>query len=313
MDKKIDKKIDRNTIIDYTMITIGITIAAAAVYFFLIPANLVVGSVSGIALIMGEILPVSISFVTLVLNLLLLIVGYFLVGKEFGVKTIYTSLIFPCLIYLFERVFPNQQPIMGDPWLDLVTYVLIIGISQTILFRANASSGGLDIVAKIFNHLWGIPIGVAVSVVSGIVSLSAIFVYDIKFVILGLIGTYLNGLIVSHFMDAFNQKKRVCIISQKRELIADYILNVLMRGVTLYPRVGGYTKNEDLEIQIIIENSEVMGLIRYINEVDKDAFVTVGDIHLMSGRWHTKKDIKENKKRLMATHLDVSNKEDRQI
>ncbi|MGL5675847.1 MAG: YitT family protein [Cellulosilyticaceae bacterium] len=296
----MDKKIDRNIIMDYIMVTIGITIAAAAVYFFLIPANLVVGSVSGLALVIGEVIPVSISSVTLVVNLLLLVVGYFVVGKEFGVKTIYTSLMFPGLIYIFERVFPNQQPIMNDPWLDLITYVLILGISQTILFRANASSGGLDIVAKIFNHLWGIPIGVAVSVVSSVVSLSAIFVYDIKVVVLGLIGTYLNGLIITHFTDAFNQKKRVCIISQKHELIADYILNVLMRGVTLYPRVGAYTKKEDLEIQIIIENNEVMGLIRYINEVDKDAFVTVGNIDFISGKWHTKKQIKENRKRLMA-------------
>ncbi|MGL4799890.1 MAG: YitT family protein [Cellulosilyticaceae bacterium] len=296
----MDKKIDRNIIMDYIMVTIGITIAAAAVYFFLIPANLVVGSVSGLALVIGEVIPVSISTVTLVVNLLLLVVGYFVVGKEFGVKTIYTSLMFPGLIYIFERVFPNQQPIMNDPWLDLITYVLILGISQTILFRANASSGGLDIVAKIFNHLWGVPIGVAVSVVSSVVSLSAIFVYDIKVVVLGLIGTYLNGLIITHFTDAFNQKKRVCIISQKHELIADYILNVLMRGVTLYPRVGAYTRKEDLEIQIIIENNEVMGLIRYINEVDKDAFVTVGNIDFISGKWHTKKQIKENKKRLMA-------------
>lgn len=296
----MDKKIDRNIIMDYIMVTIGITIAAAAVYFFLIPANLVVGSVSGLALVIGEVIPVSISTVTLVVNLLLLVVGYFVVGKEFGVKTIYTSLMFPGLIYIFERVCPNQQPIMNDPWLDLITYVLILGISQTILFRANASSGGLDIVAKIFNHLWGVPIGVAVSVVSSVVSLSAIFVYDIKVVVLGLIGTYLNGLIITHFTDAFNQKKRVCIISQKHELIADYILNVLMRGVTLYPRVGAYTRKEDLEIQIIIENNEVMGLIRYINEVDKDAFVTVGNIDFISGKWHTKKQIKENKKRLMA-------------
>lgn len=279
------------------MITIGITIAAAAVYFFLIPANLVVGSISGLALVIGQIIPVSISSVTLVLNLVLLIVGYFLVGKEFGVKTVYTSLIFPVLLYMFEHVFPNQQAIMNDPWLDLVTYVLILGVSQTILFRANASSGGIDIIAKIFNHLWDIPIGVAVSVVSGLVSLSAIFVYDLKIVILGLIGTYLNGLLVGHFTDAFNRKKRVCIISQKHDLIADYILNVLMRGVTLYPRVGGYTKKEDLEIQIIIENSEVMRLIRYINEVDKDAFVTVGNINFISGKWHTKKEMKENKKR----------------
>lgn len=291
-------KINKDMIKDYIMITLGITIAAAAVYFFLIPANLVVGSVSGLALVIGEVIPVSISSVTLILNLLLLVVGYMVVGKEFGVKTIYTSLVFPALIYLFERVFPNQQPIMNDAWLDLITYVLILGISQTILFRANASSGGIDVIAKIFNHLWGMPIGVAVSIVSGAVSLSAIFVYDIKTVILGLIGTYLNGVIINHFTDAFNQKKRVCIISEKHDLIADYILNVLMRGVTLYPRIGGYTKSEDLEIQIVIENNEVMGLIRYINEVDPDAFVTVGNINFISGKWHAKKDIKENRKRL---------------
>ncbi len=291
----MEKATKQDVIIDFCMITLGILIATIGVYFFLLPANLVVGSVTGLALVIIKIIPISISAATFVLNMGLLVIGYIVVGKEFGTKTVYTSVLFPVLLYIFEKIYPNQQAIMGDPWLELLTFVLILGVAQTILFNSNASSGGIDVVAKVFNHLWGIPIGTAISIASGIVSLSAIFFYDTKTVILGFIGTYLNGLIVSHFTDAFNQKRRVCIISKEHELIANYILTVLSRGVTMYPTIGGYTKKDGLEIQIIIENSEVIELIRYINDVDENAFVTVGSVSLIKGRWNRKKDIKDIK------------------
>ncbi len=281
---------------EYVLITIALTITAISAYFFLIPANLVVGSVTGLAMLVSQVIPVSIATVTLILNIGLLILGYFLIGKDFGLKTVYASLVVPFYFFVFEFVVPNPKPIMNDPWLDLVTFILLLALSQTLLFRVNASSGGLDVVAKIINKFFGVPIGAAVSMSGAVVSFSAIFVYDLNVVILGMIGTYLNGLVVNHFTDSFNQKKRVCILSEQYEEIADYIMNVLTRGVTLYPIVGGYTKKNSYEIQIVVENNEMIELLNFIKTVDENAFITISSVHSIQGRWRSRREVRELRK-----------------
>ncbi len=281
---------------EYVIITIALTITAISAYFFLIPANLVVGSVTGIAMLISQVAPVSIATVTLILNIGLLILGYFLIGKDFGMKTVYASLVVPVYFFVFEYFVPNPKPIMNDPWLDLVTFILLLALSQTLLFRVNASSGGLDVVAKILNKFLGIPIGAAVSMSGAVVSLSAIFVYELNVVILGMIGTYLNGLVVNHFTDSFNQKKRVCILSERYEEIADYIMNVLTRGVTLYPIVGGYTKKSGYEIQIVVENNEMMELLNHVKAVDENAFISISSVHSIQGRWRSKREVRQLRK-----------------
>lgn len=137
----------KNFIKDYAVITFGMAIVAFAVYFFMIPGNVVAGSVSGLVLVLSNFLPFPISAMTLVLNLLLLILAFLFIGREFGTKNIYTSILFPVYLGIFKAVFPNQTSFTNDTILDSLCFVLIISLGTAILFNANTFSGGMDIVA----------------------------------------------------------------------------------------------------------------------------------------------------------------------
>ncbi len=285
-----------NKITKYLLITIALVITTIAVYFFMIPANIIIGSVTGISMILNELLGFNIALTSLCINTILVFISYVFVGKDFAIKTIYASLLVPLLLFVFEILFPNPSAILNDRWLDLVAFILIFSGAQTILFNANSSSGGLDVIAKITNKYIGMPIGLAVSIVGCIVSLSAIFVYDIDIVILSVIGTYLNGVAINHFTDSFNQKKRVCILSSKYSEISDFIMNDLKRGVSLYPVIGGYTKKEGYEIQIAIESSELMELLNHVKSVDENAFISISSVHSIHGNWNSRHEIKKLRK-----------------
>lgn len=278
----------RGIVKDFTIITFGILLSAAAVYFFLVPGNLVVGSISGLALVISKMVALPISVITLMLNAVLLIVGYLLVGKEFGLKTVYTSLMLSVFLFVFEKLVPIEKSIMGDPWLDLLCFVLILGFSQTVLFRQNASSGGLDIVAKIINKYFHTELGMAITIAGVITSLTAFFVYDIKTVILGLIGTYINGLVLDHFTVGFNSKKRVCIISDKYEEVKEFIVHTLVRGVTMYPIYGGYQNEKKVELESILTRNEFIQLMDFLAETDPNAFMTAGNVSEIYGNWQIK-------------------------
>ena len=186
----------REKLTDFLMITVGTVICAAAVFFFLIPSNLTVGSISGLAIILSNLIPLSISVITFILNVGLLLLGFLLIGREFGTKTVYTSVLVPAVLWILERVFPNNQSIMGDPFLDMICFLFVVSIGQTMLFVKNASSGGLDVVAKLLNKFFRMELGKAVSVAGMCVALSSAFLYDAKTVMLSVLGTYLNGIVL---------------------------------------------------------------------------------------------------------------------
>lgn len=279
---------------EFLIITFGILLASVAVYFFLVPGQLVIGSISGLALVISQLVPLPISVITLMLNAVLLVIGYFLAGKEFGLKTVYTSLMLSVFLFIFEKTIPLNGSIMKDSWLDLICFVLILGLSQAILFRQNASSGGLDIVAKIMNKFFHTELGTAVTVAGVITSLTAIFVYDVRTVILGLLGTYINGLVLDHFTVGFNSKKRVCIISEKHEDVRNFIVNTLQRGVTLYPVYGGYQNTKKVELESILTRDEFIQLMDFLANEDPQAFMTAGNVSEIYGNWQ----VKEKKRKL---------------
>lgn len=269
MNKKL------NIVKEFFMITLGTAIIAAAVYFFLIPSHVSVGSISGLAIVLGNFIPFPISTITMVLNVGLLIVGFLLIGKEFGAKTVYTSILLPSIIGIFEIAFPNNSSIMGDPFLDTFCYIFIVSIGLAILFNRNASSGGLDIVAMILNKYLHIELGNAMSLAGMCTALSSAFVYDKKIVILSVLGTYLNGIVLDHFILGFNLKKRVCIVSEKEEEIRQFILHELHSGATIYEAIGAYRLEPRREIITIVDKQEYAKLMNYIGKTDANAFVTV--------------------------------------
>lgn len=153
----------------------------------------------------------------MILNIVLLIIGFLTCGKEFGAKTVYTSVMLPVFLGLFELVFPDYTSMTGSQELDVLCYILVVSIGLSILFNRNASSGGLDIVAKILNKYLRMDLGRAMSLSGMCVALSAALVYDKKTVVLSILGTYFNGIILDHFIFDHNKKRRVCIITEKRK------------------------------------------------------------------------------------------------
>lgn len=263
------------TVWEFAMITIATTIVAAAVFFFLIPSHVSVGSISGLAIVIGNFIPLPISAITMILNVALLIVGFLFVGREFGGKTVYTSILLPVVIGIFEKIFPNNTSITADPFLDMICYVFVVSIGLAMLFNRNASSGGLDIVAKLMNKFLHMDLGNAMSVSGMVAALSSALVYDKKIVVLSVLGTYLNGIVLDHFIFGFNLKKRVCIVSQKEEEIRNFILHELHSGATVYEAYGAYNLQPRREIITIVDKNEYAKLMTFIEKTDPTAFVTV--------------------------------------
>ena len=263
------------TVKEFAIITLATVIVAAGVFFFLVPSHLSVGSISGLAVVLGNFVPLQVSAITLILNAVLLVVGFLFIGKEFGGKTIYTSILLPVVIGVFERIYPNNTSITDDPFLDMICYVFVVSVGLAILFNKNASSGGLDIVAKLLNKFLHMDLGTAMSVAGMVVALSSALVYDKKIVVLSVLGTYLNGIVLDHFIFGFNLKKRVCIVSQKEEEIRQFILKDLHSGATVYEAFGAYKMEPRREIITIVDKHEYAKLMSFIEKTDPNAFVTI--------------------------------------
>ena len=257
------------------ILTAAVAIIAAAVYFFLVPSHASVSSISGLGIVLANFVPLPLSAITMILNVVLLIIGFFTCGREFGVKTVYTSIALPVFLGLFELIFPNYESMTGSQELDVLCYILVVSVGLSILFNRNASSGGLDIVAKIMNKYLHMELGRAMSLSGMCVALSAALVYDKKTVVLSILGTYFNGIILDHFIFDHDIKRRVCIITKKEEELRSFILHDLHSGATIYESIGAYNLEKRNEIITIVVKSEYQKLMNYINREDPEAFVTV--------------------------------------
>jgi len=260
---------------EYATITVATLIIAAAVFFFLIPSHLAVGSISGFVIVLAEFFPFPVSVMTFVLNVVLLIFGFLTIGKDFGAKTVYTSILLPVFIGMFEILYPENISLTGDGFLDMLGYIFVVSIGLAILFNHNASSGGLDIIAKFLNKYFHMELGLAMSLPGLLVALSSGLVYDTKTVFLSLLGTYFNGIILDHFILGFNVRKRVCIISKNYEQVISYLADTLKCGATLYEATGAYDRKTKTEIITILDRSEYAKLMSFLNQKDPEAFVTV--------------------------------------
>ena len=265
----------RNTLKEFAIITGGTAIIAAGVYFFMLPSHVTVGTVTALAMVLSNFIALPVSAITLVINIGLVILGLLLVGKEFGIKTIYCTILLPILLGVFEVVFPNFQSITQDPLLDMVSYILIGSAGQAIIFTRNASSGGLDIVAKIMNKFLRMDLGKALSYSGMAVALTSALCYDSKTVVLSVLGTYFAGMIVDNFIFGIHIKRRVCVISQELDSIVDYVLHQLHSGATMYESIGAYGGSPRMEMVTIVDKGEYRKLMDYIRKVDPKAFVTV--------------------------------------
>ena len=281
------KKLNYADIVKETVIlTVAVAIIAAAVYFFLVPSHTSVSSISGLGIVLSNFVPLQLSAITMILNVVLLIIGFFTCGREFGVKTVYTSVMLPLFLGLFEIIFPNFGSMTDSQELDVLCYILVVSVGLSILFNRNASSGGLDIVAKIMNKYLHMELGKAMSLSGMCVALSAAL-YDKKTVVLSILGTYFNGIVLDHFIFDNNIKRRVCIITKKEEELRQFIIHDLHSGATIYEAIGAYNMEKRREIITIVDKGEYQKLMKFINQEDPKAFITVYNVSNM--RYQPKK------------------------
>lgn len=286
--------------VEFLIMTLGMLVTACAVYYFLVPSKLIIGTISGLSIVLsgiseslfGVALPVS--TMILIINAILLVLAYFLIGKEFGLKTVYTAMILGPLMRLLETYFPYENyirtdgsipSIMGDVWLDLCCFVLLLSAAQAVLFKINASTGGLDILAKIVNKYLHFDIGASVAVAGAMICCTAFAINPFYMVVTGLIGTWINGIVVDYFTAGLNRRKRVCIISPQYQHLQDYIIHQLERGVTMYEVIGGYSNEKKIEIEALLTTDEFSQLMNHINTNEINAFITAGDVSEVYGLW----------------------------
>ncbi len=277
--KKIDLK---SALIDFVMITIGAFVAAAAVFFFLIPSKVAIGSGSALAMVLSNFIDLEVWVLNLLINIILLILGFILVGPEFGIKTVYTAIMVPVFMGVLGQFFSDKS-LTDDPLLDVIAYIMVVGVGTAILFSRNASSGGVDIIAKIMNKHLKMDLGKAVSTAGIAIALTSALVPNTstKTVVLSVIGTYFCGMMLDYFMVGFDLKKKVCIISPKLDLFIDFILNDLHSGATIYENYGAYDRVPRREVVTIVDKSEYRKLMDFIKKTDPKAFVTVYKVNSM--------------------------------
>lgn len=283
------------------IMTAGMMIAAGAVYYFMLPSKLVLGSITGLSIVISNLLgmagvQIKVSLVVTIINAILLVMAWILIGKEFGAKTVYTALILGPLLELWEKILPYERllepgmtSVMGDPLLDLICFVLTVSMSQTILFNINASTGGLDILAKMVNKYLHMDIGVSVTVAGAIICCTAFAINPFRMVVIGLVGTWMNGLVIDYFTAAFNKRKRVCIIAKEHEEVRNFIINKLHRGCSLYEVRGGFSGEQGVEIQALLTQDEFARLMDFVRSNKIQAFTTAGNVSEIYGLWNREK------------------------
>lgn len=264
---------------DGMSMVVGAALATCAVFFFLMPSSLAVGSVTGVSIILNTFIPLSISTLTFILNVILLILGAILIGPEFSGKTVITTLMYSGMLSVLEHFMPNLESLTGDPLIDAVCYIFILGLAQAVLFSSGASTGGIDIIAKILSKYLHFDIGKAVSIGGICLAMTSVFVFELDIVVLSLLTTYLNGLVVDHFIFDLNPRRRVCILSQKEDQICNFILNDLHSGASIYNAIGAYSGQTQREIITIVDKSEYRKLMEYVKKTDPAAFITVYPVH----------------------------------
>ncbi len=289
---------------ELVIMTLGMMICAAAVYYFLVPSKLIIGTISGLSIVLANIFTggQGISIWIMAINAVLLILAWLLIGHEFGAKTVYTAMILGPLTDVWDAILPWQRianenlttgspSVMGDPWLDLCCFVLLLSASQALMFSINASTGGLDILAKIVNKYLHFDIGASVSIAGAVICCTAFFINDFRMVVIGLIGTWINGLVVDYFTATLNNRKRVCIVSKDYDRIRRYIIDDLKRGCTLYEVIGGYSNEKSIELEVLLTKDEFSKLLAYLKDNEISAFTTAGNVSEVYGLWtkHSKK------------------------
>lgn len=275
---------------DYIIITIGVLMVASGLYFFLMPNNIAAGGVNGLAMVINKFLPgVPVGMLMVVMNIILFVVAFLVIGTDFGARTIYASFTLSGAIWVLERIHPNPAPFTNDVLLELFFGIMIQGAGMGLIFNENASTGGTDILAKILHKFTHINIGKGVLLSDFVVTVLAGIAFGFQEGLYSLFSVTINGFVIDKMIEGLNVYKQIQVISSKNKEIEEFILRELGRGATVYYGRGAYTKQEIEVLCTIVDTKEFVKIRNYIKKIDPHAFVNVSDVHETLG--HGFKDI----------------------
>ncbi len=268
----------------FIMINIGLLILALGMYVFLIPSNLAVGGVTGLAMVIQSYFPViNLGILMWGFNIVLFIVAFIFIGKDFGGYTIYSSFALSTFIGMMEKFYTLSAPVVDDILLNLLFGILISGIGMAIIFYYNASTGGTDIVAKIINKYTHISIGQALFMSDALITLMAGLAFGVQLGLYAFLGILINGLIIDQVIAGFDQRINLQIITNEEEKITNFITKKLDRGFTYINALGGYTLKDKKIISIVLTRREYMSLKHFIQDTDPNAFMIMTKVNEVLG------------------------------
>lgn len=272
----------------FLIINFGLIILACGLYYFLMPSNLAVGGATGLALVISTMIPsINYSIILVIINVILFIAAFIILGKEFGGYTLYSSLMLSAIFAVLEIITPMTEAFTDDLFINLIFGIFIAGIGMGIIFNQNASTGGTDIVAKIINKFFHIDMGKSLLIPDFLITLFAGFVFGPRLGMYALLGVVINSLVIDKMIAGFNVKVNMIIISKEFEAINDYINKELERGTTIYHGTGGYSKADKKIINTVVERSEYIKIRDFIRAIDQRAFVTISHITEVEGEGFT--------------------------
>lgn len=269
----------------FLLINLGLLLTAAGIHFFKVPNSFATGGVSGLAIVLRHFFPtISVGPIMLAINIILLIIGFFLIGRSFGSLTVYSSFVLSGMVWLLDRLFPMTGPLTKDTLLELFFAIILPAVGSAIVFNQNASTGGTDIVAKILNKLTSIDIGKALLISDFLITLAAGVVYGVRIGMYSVLGLIIKGFLIDMVMEGFNMRKQIVIISSEPEQIRQHIIENLHRGATIHTAYGAFNNEEKHVITTVVNRRQAVSLRQFIREIDKTAFITITNTSEIIGK-----------------------------
>ena len=269
---------------NFSLLTISTLIMAVGIYFFKFANNFTFGGITGIAVLVTKFLPISSSDFSFVVNILLLIIGWIVLGKSFAEKTAYSTILLSVSLSLLERIYPMSHPLTNEPLLELIFAILLPALGSAILFNIGASSGGTDVIAMILKKYTNVDIGKGLMISDLIFTLAGFLVFNVKTGLYSLLGLIMRSALIDNFIESFNRSKYFHVVTSNATCICDFIQNDLQRGTTIVNATGAFTGDDKYIILTVLSPSQAVKLRNFIKEQDPKAFLLVSNTSEIIGK-----------------------------
>ena len=269
---------------NFSLLTISTLIMAVGIYFFKFANNFTFGGITGIAVLVAKFLPISASDFSFVVNILLLIIGWIVLGKSFAEKTAYSTILLSVILSLLERIYPMSHPLTNEPLLELIFAILLPALGSAILFNIGASSGGTDVIAMILKKYTNVDIGKGLMISDLIFTLAGFLVFNVKTGLYSLLGLIMRSALIDNFIESFNRSKYFHVVTSNATCICDFIQNDLQRGATIVNATGAFTGDDKYIILTVLSPSQAVKLRNFIKEHDPKAFLLVSNTSEIIGK-----------------------------